>query len=167
MTDSVVEIETATAVGKPASLTVKTVSWNDPDAVALRNQQRIDIADRYERVDSEPGTPPSADDITMFCVAYSGSKAVGCGGLRLLDHASAEIKRMFVLREARGTGAAAAVLVYLEQHSKQLGLHRLLLETGDKLFDAIRFYTRSGYTRIPNFGYYQGVDTSICMEKVL
>ncbi|SPO23567.1 uncharacterized protein UTRI_02246 [Ustilago trichophora] len=148
-------------------LRVEEVSWDHPDACHLRQQQRIDIAVLYERVDSEPGTPPTADDMTCFCVAYQNDKPVGCGGLRRLDENSAELKRMFVTKQARGKGAANAVLVFLEQKSLALGIHRLLLETGDKLVEAQRFYTRNGYRIIPNFGYYAGVDSSICMEKML
>lgn len=149
------------------SLRVEQVAWDHPDACDLRQQQRVDIAALYERVDSEPGTPPTADDMTCFCVAYQDGKPVGCGGLRKLDQNSAELKRMFVTKQARGKGAANAVLAFLEQKALSLGIHRLLLETGDKLIEAFRFYTRNGYRVIPNFGYYAGVDTSICMEKDL
>lgn len=149
------------------SLRVEEVSWEHPDACDLRQQQRIDIAALYERVDSEPGTPPTADDVTSFCVAYQNGKPVGCGGLRKLDDTSAELKRMFVTKEARGKGAAKAVLAFLEQKSLAIGIDRLLLETGDKLVEAQRFYSRNGYQIVPNFGYYAGVDTSICMEKRL
>lgn len=62
---------------------------------------------------------------------------------------------------------AQAVLEFLEQKSLSLGLTRLLLETGDKLMEAQRFYSRNGYKIVPNFGYYAGVDTSVCMEKRL
>lgn len=74
---------------------------------------------------------------------------------------------MFVLKKSRGKGAANAVIAFLEQKSLALGLTRLRLETGDKLVEAHRFYARNGYKVIPNFGYYVGVDTSICMEKQL
>lgn len=149
------------------ALRVEQVDWDHPDACDLRQQQRIDIAALYQRVDSEPGTAPTADDMTCFCVAYHDNQPVGCGGLRRLDPDSAELKRMFVTKQARGKGAAIAILDFLERTSLSLGIHRLLLETGDKLMDAYRFYTRNGYKVIPNFGYYQGVDTSICMEKIL
>ncbi|GAK63896.1 GCN5 family acetyltransferase [Moesziomyces antarcticus] len=148
-------------------LKVEEVSWDHADAIEMRKEQRKDIAALYERVDSEPGTPPTAQDITCFCVVYQDKQPVGCGGLRRLDADSAEIKRMFVARSARGKGAANAVLAFLENKSLELGIHRLLLETGDKLAEAHRFYTRNGYKIIPNFGYYAGVDTSICMEKLL
>ena len=154
-------------VNKLESVRVDEVAWDHPDACDLRQQQRIDIALLYSRVDSEPGAPPSADDMTCFCVAYQNDKPVSCGGLRKLDEHSAELKRMFVTKEARGTGAANAVLGFLEQKSIDLGIDRLLLETGDQLIQAQRFYTRNGYHIIPNFGYYSGVDTSICMEKQL
>ncbi len=58
------------------SFKVEQVAWDHPDACDLRQQQRIDIAALYQRVDSEPGTPPTADDITCFCVAYQNGKAV-------------------------------------------------------------------------------------------
>lgn len=74
---------------------------------------------------------------------------------------------MFVAKHARGKGAANAILDFLEHKALALGIHRLLLETGDKLIQAQRFYTRNGYHIIPNFGYYQGVEISICMEKIL
>ncbi|TKY87441.1 hypothetical protein EX895_004119 [Sporisorium graminicola] len=149
------------------SLRVEEVGWDHPDASALREQQRVDIAVLYDRVDSEPGTPPSADDITCFCVAYQSGVAVGCAGLRRLDQDSAELKRMFVAKPARGKGAADALVEFLERKALALGIRRLLLETGDKLKEAQRFYTRNGYRIIPNFGYYQGIETSICMEKTL
>lgn len=151
----------------PDSLTVTEVTWDHPDARKLREQQRIDIADRYENVDSEPGTPPSAADVICFCVAYQNGIAMGCAGLRRLDQGSAELKRMFVTKEARGRGAANAILAFLEQKSLALGIHRLLLETGDRLVEAQRFYRRSGFRVTPNFGYYQGIQSSICMEKIL
>lgn len=146
---------------------VESVPWDHPDAVHLRKLQRLDIAALYSRVDSEPGMPPTAADTACFCVAYSASRPVGCGGLRRLDEQSAELKRMFVAPEARGKGAALAVLNFLEQKALSIGITRLVLETGDRLLPAQRFYTRNGYRIIPNFGYYQGVPTSICMEKNL
>ena len=41
-----------------------------------------------------------------------------------------------------------------------------MLETGVLQPDAIRFYSREGYTRIENFGYYADSADSVCFEKV-
>jgi GNAT superfamily N-acetyltransferase len=129
--------------------------------------------------DSEPGPPPTADDITVFFVAFDeDGSPLGCGGLRML-HAdpdlgavpvteiAAEIKRMFVIPEARGTGVSTAILHALEDFGRERGWRRLLLETGDAQPDAVRFYTREGYTRIPGFGHYADSATSLCFEKPL
>ena len=49
-----------------------------------------------------------------FIVAVSDGVAVGCGGLRRVDAATAEIKRMWVDREWRGLGLAGRLLRRLD-----------------------------------------------------
>jgi putative acetyltransferase len=147
---------------------VRQVPWDDADAVALRAAQRAEIEIRYGTPDSEPGPAPTANDITAFFVAYDDSgTAVGCGGLRRLDDTEAEVKRMFVTPTRRGTGASTAILAALEAYGRGAGWRRLVLETGEAQPDAVRFYTREGYTRIPNFGYYADSAISLCFEKPL
>jgi GNAT superfamily N-acetyltransferase len=151
---------------------VKRVSFNHPDSVDLRSQQRAEIERRYGSPDSEPGPAPTADDITVFYVAYEGDTAIGCGGLRERDAGldggtEAEVKRMFVHPDHRGTGASVAILRELEQFGRERGYARLVLETGTEQPDAVRFYEREGFTRIPNFGYYVGSAHSLCYEKLL
>lgn len=144
------------------------VSWDDAGAVRLREAQRVEIAQRYGRPDSEPGTPPSASDIAYFVVATDpDGTPLGCGGLRQLDATSGEVKRMYVVPERRGTGVARAVLEALEEHARSLGWTHLRLETGPEQPDAIKFYTRHGYAPIPCFGYYVDEPTSRCFERRL
>ncbi len=147
---------------------VDEVEWGHPAAVALRQAQRDEIAVRYGRDDSEPGPAPTADDITAFFVAFDeDDNPMGCGGLRQRDDTEAEIKRMFVAPEHRGSGVSTAILQRLEQYGREQGWARLVLETGDQQPDAIRFYTREGYERIPNFGYYADSSYSLCFAKPL
>jgi putative acetyltransferase len=149
-------------------VTVHIVEWTHPDAESLRALQRLEIAERYGRDDSEPGPAPTADDIAVFMVAYSSDKQpVACGGLRQLDEATAEIKRMFVTPLSRGSGASVAVLQHLEQYALERGWDRLRLETGTAQPDAIRFYEREGYQLIERYGHYVHSADSICYEKVL
>jgi putative acetyltransferase len=77
------------------------------------------------------------------------------------------VKRMFVHPDHRGSGVSTAVLAEIETFAAARGWSRLVLETGDQQPDAIRFYTREGYTRIPNFGHYADSDSSLCFEKPL
>jgi GNAT superfamily N-acetyltransferase len=158
------------------SVRVRAVAWDHPAGVRLRAAQRAEIAERYGTDDSEPGPPPTADDIIVFFVAFDDDgMPLGCAGLRLLSHsdtesnahAEAEVKRMFVAPEARGTGVSTAILHTLEEFGRERGWRRLVLETGDGQPDAVRFYTREGYTRIPGFGHYADSPSSLCFEKPL
>ena len=147
---------------------VVEVDFENTAAAALRQAQRDEIAIRYGRPDSEPGPAPTADDITAFFVAFDeNDNPLGCGGLRQRDDTEAEIKRMFVDPSHRGTGVSTAIIGRLEQFGRERGYRRLVLETGDQQPDAIRFYTREGYTRIPNFGYYIDSALSLCFAKQL
>lgn len=147
---------------------IREVEWDAAEGNALRVAQRVELSARYGSPDSEPGVIPSAADITVFFVAYDDDgTALGCGGLRQLTESEAEIKRMFVLPNHRGTGVSTAILDRLELFGRGNGYSRLVLETGNRQPDAIRFYQRQGYTPIPNFGHYAGVAASLCFEKVL
>ena len=148
---------------------VDEVTWDHPAAVALRAAQRDEIALRYGTPDSEPGPAPTADDMTAFFVSFDDTvgRALACGGVRQLNGVEAEVKRMYVEPESRGTGVAAALLGHLEEFGRQRGWLRLLLETGTAQPDAVRFYTREGYERVANFGYYAGLDQSLCFAKEL
>jgi GNAT superfamily N-acetyltransferase len=148
-------------------LVVRLVDWDDPAARALRDAQRAEIEIRYGTPDSEPGIAPTAADVTAFFVAYVDDEPVGCGGLRALGESEAEIKRMFVAIPHRGSGVSTAIISALEQFGRERGWNRLVLETGDRQPDAVRFYEREGYTRIGNFGHYEGHAASLCYAKTL
>jgi putative acetyltransferase len=145
-------------------------AWDDPEGVALRVGQRAELDARFGRDDHEPGPVPSASDMEVFLVAVGeDGAAVACGGLRELEPGTAEVKRMFVRPETRGSGVAPALLAALEATAREHGWHRLRLETGDeaRMPDANRFYAREGYLRIPRYGHYVDSDISICYEKRL
>jgi GNAT superfamily N-acetyltransferase len=78
-----------------------------------------------------------------------------------------EIKRMYVTLEKRGKGIATLVLQELEKWSKELGFEKCILETGKKQPEAIRFYEKTNYHSIPNYGQYENAENSICFEKEL
>lgn len=151
------------------SFEVRAVDWDHPGGAALREAQRVEIREVYypELADSEPGTKPSAADIAVFYLAFDGERAVATGGLRTIDARHGEVKRMFVDPEYRGTGVAALILRTLEDDARARGWDRLVLETGDTMLPAQRFYAREGFTPIPLFGQYQGSELSLCFEKVL
>ncbi|MGJ0390875.1 GNAT family N-acetyltransferase [Microbacterium sp. CGR1] len=155
------------------SVTIERVAWTHPDAERLRAAQRVELDARYGSDDHEPGVIRSADDVPVFLIARDAhAEAIVCGGLRVLDddvlgEGVAEIKRMYATPQARGTGAAAAMLSALEREADGLGIRRLVLETGTAQPDAVRFYEREGYAPIPLYGHYVKSDLSLCFAKVL
>jgi putative acetyltransferase len=102
-----------------------------------------------------------------FLVARDGSRAVGCGAIRLLDPTTAEVKRMYVEPEQRGKGVGWAVLAGLEAAARQLGVQRLVLETGVHQDAAIALYRRARFTQLDCWGEYASSPTSVCFEKNL
>src|SRR5262249_55727197 len=93
--------------------------------------------------------------------------AVGCGAVRPLEPGVGEVKRMFVLPEARGRGIARQILRSLEAAAGSLGFRVLRLETGQRQPEAIRLYQTAGYAEIPRFGEYADDPFSVCFEKRL
>ena len=147
---------------------VSLMEWDDPVGLDLRDAQRREVSARYDSPDSEPGPAPTAKDITAFFVAFSDDgEPLGCAGLRERNPTEAEIKRMYVVPAHRGTGVSSALLLQLERFGRERGWQRLVLETGAPQPEAIRFYEREGFTRIPNFGYYEESADSLCFEKPL
>ncbi len=149
--------------------TIEQRPWTDPAGEALRAAQRAELDLRYGTDDHEPGSPPTAENIDVFLVAVDDAtgRPVGCGALRRLDPATAEVKRMYVAPEDRGSGVAASLLRELEEAAQRRGWATVRLETGLAQPDAMRFYEREGYRRIPLFGAYVGSDNSICYERAL
>lgn len=81
------------------------------------------------------------DDGTAVCV----------GGVKRLGDGTAEIKRMYVLPEARGRGAARALLAALEDAARELGYARIRLDTGRDQPHARALYESAGYRSIPDY----------------
>jgi GNAT superfamily N-acetyltransferase len=128
--------------------------WDDPDVRRLTAAQQAELRDRYDGA-GEPGTPPSAGDVSVVLLARDeDGTALGCGALRFLGEDVAELKRMYVIPQARGRGVARLLLARLESAAMVRGWARLRLETGPRQPEAIALYERSGYRPIGAFGVY-------------
>jgi GNAT superfamily N-acetyltransferase len=144
------------------TVTIAEVPWASADGARLRWAMQVELAARYNMPDQEV-EPPTAETISVFLIArHPGGDAVGCGALRLLEDGTAEIKRMYVTPETRGTGVATRILRALENYARLHGVESLVLSTGVKQPDAIRFYEREGYQPIDGYGPYVGEPLARC-----
>jgi N-acetylglutamate synthase-like GNAT family acetyltransferase len=150
-------------------LNIRQVTWSNPVGADLRRAQQAELDARFGTPDHEPGTPPSSADCAVFLVAYDkgSGQPVGCGGLRLLDSTTAEIKRLYVLPYTRGSGVASSILAALEAEAHRQGITRIKAEAGSAQPDGRNFYENSGFESVPNFGPYVGVAHSYCYAKTI
>lgn len=132
----------------------KLVHELDKD-LAIKNGEANDFFAQYNKIDS----------IQNVVVAYEADKAVGCGAIKKYENGVMEIKRMFVPIDKRGKGIAGKVLTELQVWAKELGYRKCVLETGDKMIEAIGLYKKHHFIIIPNYGQYANVESSICFEK--
>tara|TARA_B110000008_G_scaffold255030_1_gene271378 strand:- start:584 stop:1030 length:447 start_codon:yes stop_codon:yes gene_type:complete len=107
------------------------------------------------------------DNVNNVVMVYQDKQAIGCGAFKKFDDETAEIKRMYVKINHRGYGIAQAILNSLELWASEKDFKKCILETGDRQIEAIKFYNKSGYIRIANYGQYAQMDNSNCFEKLV
>lgn len=147
-----------------------TIARETSDSAPLRELVRLldaDLNDRYGNIQAQYDQYNSLAKLDGVVIAYAAGRAVGCGCFRRFDDRTAEIKRMFVRPENRGSGAAQLILAELERWAIESGFGRAILETGVLQREAIRLYAKSGYSPIDNYGQYVGMEHSVCMAKLL
>jgi GNAT superfamily N-acetyltransferase len=149
------------------SITLQRTNSSNPDFRLLIPQLDKELADRYGELQTIYDRYNQIIDINTVIIACRDNEPIGCGCFKQIDEHSVEIKRMFVKAEARGLGIATAILSQLELWAWENGFSYTVLETGDKQHEAIALYQKLGYTIIPNYGQYSGMESSICMQKEL
>ncbi|MEU4811702.1 GNAT family N-acetyltransferase [Nocardia fluminea] len=152
------------------ALRVLVVEWDDPDAEMLRAEMSAEVGPRYAHLElaSRGPSPISVDRATVHqtFVAYAGTEPAGHAAVRW-NAGDLELKRMFVRPVYRGTGTATALLQAAEASVRAAGRPRIILQTGHLQPDAVRFYERSGYHRIPLFAPYHVLPQSNCFARNL
>lgn len=139
----------------------------DPQFLELVRELDQELADRYGAAQSFFDQFNKLDLIRNVVIASKDGIPIGCGAFKPYSESDVEIKRMFVTKNSRGIGTAALILGELEAWALELKFTHAILETGTAQQEAIRLYTREGYTLIENFGQYIGVELSVCMRKAL
>jgi GNAT superfamily N-acetyltransferase len=135
---------------------IRTVPSDVAPATDLVAAMVDEVSELYGRIDV-PGAPSatpadfSAAGGGAFVVLFEDGTAVAGGGVKRLDDEACEIKRMYVVPEARGRGLAKTLLEALEDQGRALGYKIARLDTGEHQPAAQRMYENAGYARIGNF----------------
>lgn len=153
-----------------ARVSIAAEGFDSPDAQRLIQALDAGLAEHYPP-EQRFGPNLKAHHLTegrgLFLIARDAGRPVGCGALRVLDGATAEIKRMYVDPAMRGKGVGRAVLARLEAAAQAMGVKRLVLETGVYQEAAITLYRRAGFRQVDCWGEYAASPSSMCFEKLL
>ncbi|MCQ4041111.1 GNAT family N-acetyltransferase [Streptantibioticus rubrisoli] len=154
---------------------MRAVRYDHPDAVALTERVQQEYVQRYGEPDLTPMDPAQFDPPGgLFLVCYLDGEPVATGGWRAQDAAGdghedgdAELKRMYVVPQARGRGLARRVLAELEASAAAAGRRRMVLETGELQPEAITLYTSCGYAPVAGFGVYRDAPLAVHLGRPL
>jgi GNAT superfamily N-acetyltransferase len=103
------------------------------------------------------GRTPSATPADLsapgggYVALYEDGRPVAGGGVKRLSDEIGEIKRMYVVPEARSRGLARRLLAELEQVARGLGYETVRLDTGREQPHAEALYRSAGYRSIGNY----------------
>lgn len=143
---------------------VQTTSKN-PDFIFLIETFDAYLWDRYPELKKDYWGNNLIEFNANVFIVYLDEKPVACGCFKKYNKESVELKRMFVLPEARGLGLAQLVIKELEAEAKNQGFEVLILETLYKQIEAINLYQKAGFKIVENYEPYVGLVNSVCMSK--
>ncbi|WP_406381143.1 GNAT family N-acetyltransferase [Streptomyces sp. NBC_01618] len=141
--------------------TVAPEPFDCPDAALLRRDYYDEVASRYW------GRPATAEEIDkgltgdgadrlvpptgQFVVGRFEGKPAACAGLLVVDADIAEVTRVFVRPEYRGTGGGGRLLTAVESVARAFGVRTVRLDTRNDLVEARGLYAKHGYREVPAF----------------
>ena len=153
----------------PRRIEIRRETYGSEAARALTDPLATELLERHGRPGS--GSEPPASDFDppegAFLVGSVDGSDVACGGVCRFDGETAEIRRMYVTPEHRGTGLSRRMLRALEEEARDFGYRRIRLETGVRQHEALGLYRSAGFEEIPRFGPYVDDELSVCFEKPL
>jgi GNAT superfamily N-acetyltransferase len=91
----------------------------------------------------------------------------GCVALRALDAGTAEMKRLYVVPGARGSGLGRALAEAAVSQARELGFSRVVLDTiADRMELAVALYRSMGFRPIPPY-LPNPTEGALCLELPL
>jgi len=107
---------------------------NLPGKYAVEHNGALWLA--YISASSAQKTPPAKET------------PIGCMGLRAFNTARAELKRLYLLPSARGSGVSKVLMDVAIARARELGYREVLLDTLGSMTAARRLYEKYGFREI-------------------
>jgi GNAT superfamily N-acetyltransferase len=134
---------------------IRQTPADEPPASDLIEAMVAELEPLYGRIDVDHAPSATPQDFAppggAFVVLYDGGVPVAGGGVKRLDARTGEIKRMYVVPEARGRGLGRALLVALEDAARALGYTKARLDTGPRQPNSRALYVSAGYAEIADY----------------
>lgn len=158
-------------------VTLERTTGADPRSLALRTAMDEETFGAYaaefeamepelrERVRAALSTDQL--DLVEVVLALDDGQPVGQAALRALTAGGFEVKKVYVVPEARGRGLSRTLMGAIEDVARSFGDSSIKLQTSPKQVAAIALYEAIGYHRIPPFRPYAGLDEFVFFEKTL
>lgn len=149
---------------------IKIDDLSDPEIAEfleehIREMKAVSPPESKHALDLEGLRKP---EITFWTV-WNDSRLIGCGAIKELDVAHAEIKSMRTTASYRGKGIASMLLQHILNEAKLRGYRRISLETGSMPFfePARSLYAKYGFENCAPFSIYKEDPNSVFMTRKL
>ena len=153
---------------------LERTTGTDPRSIALRATMDLEIDELY--TDWTAALAPETAEAMWALVATHDEELdvvlalddapIGHAALRPFEDAL-EVKKVYVLPEARGRGISKLLMAELEAIARERGVGRLVLETGPLQPEAVGLYESLGYQAIEPYGGFEIMPGVRCFEKRL
>lgn len=166
------------AAPSTAGFSAVEVTWDDPEAVRLRDAFDLEMASRYgdDASATDTGAVRLASafaidrEALLACVLLRADDGRGPAAAHgaLFDRpdlGAVELRKVVVDPSFRGRRLGHRIMAELETRAAARGARRLVLDTGPRQPDAIALYVARGYTRVAVFAPYTAIPRAICFEK--
>lgn len=133
-------------------LLLRTFRPGDEDAFRLLNEAWIAQDFSLEQADREILDDPRTHILSrggQICIAERRGEVVGCCALMAMAPGELELAKMTVAESARSLGIGRKLLRFAISVARQMGAHRLYLESNTRAAAAIRLYEQAGFRHIP------------------
>lgn len=125
---------------------------DEPPGSELLGELIAHLNEVYPGRSRRPGSVTTPGEMAppqgLFLVGYEDGRPVAIGGVRPLDDGACEIKRLYVVPDARSRGAGRALLEALQDAARELGYERVRLDAGPEQTHSKKLFASAGYVEI-------------------